>query len=209
MTLIGDDNSVVPEKKFHDFSSNAVGLLTNSATGGWRKDISVLSEKWDSIYTRYAGGKLPLFRYSPDPGATSQVPKPTTSDYDAEQSNLYPWSEYSTILGYKQPGTYHAASASWASLQSFATSYKNFTYSAGNVTSPFVWDKIAKSRASSITSSEIYNHKHRQGLHPQIARFQFLVYARAEEDPNRAQSKPKKVCSELDVCAVLHLMESL
>jgi hypothetical protein len=197
MTLIGDDNSVVPEKKFHDFSSNAVGLLTNSATGGWRKDISVLSEKWDSIYTRYAGGKLPLFRYSPDPGATSQVPKPTTSDYDAEQSNLYPWSEYSTILGYKQPGTYHAASASWASLQSFATSYKNFTYSAGNVTSPFVWDKIAKSRASSITSSEIYNHKHRQGLHPQIARFQFLVYARAEEDPNRLNQNPKRYALNL------------
>ena len=183
MTLIGDDNPVEPEQKFHDFSSNAVGLLTNSATGGWRKDISVLSEKWDSIYTRYAGGKLPLFRYTPDSGATSQVPKPTTSDYDPGQSNLYPWSEYSTILGYKQPGTYHAASASWASLRSFATSYKNFSYSSGEVTSPFVWDKIAKSSASHILSSEIYNHKHRQGLHPQIARFQLLVYARAVEEP--------------------------
>jgi hypothetical protein len=190
--LIVADNPLEPQQSFHNLSTSSVGLLTNTATGGWRKDLSILTEKWDAIYNDYPGGNLPLFRYTPDTGATSQVPKPTTSDYEPAQSNLYPWSEYSLILGYKQPGTYHAASASWTSLQSFATSYKNFSYSSGVVKSPFVWDKIAKMRASSITSDEIYNYKHKQLLHPQIARFQFLVYATAVEDPARLNRTPKR-----------------
>jgi hypothetical protein len=108
------------------------------------------------------------------------------------QSNLYPWSDYSLILGYTQPGTYYAAAASWASLQSFATSYKNFSYNYGLVKTPVVWDKIAKQSASSIRALEIYNHKHIQRLHPQIARFQILVYARAFEDPARLNQNPKR-----------------
>jgi hypothetical protein len=191
-TLLPEATTSNPAESFHDLSTSAVGLLTNSATGGWRKDISVLTERWDNIYASYPGRKLPLFRFTPDSGATSQVPKPTTSDYDPEQSNLYPWSEYSVIIGYKQPATYYAASASWASLRSFATSYKNFSYNSEVVTSPFVWDKIAKQRESSITSNEIYNHKHRQLLHPQIARFQALVYAKAVEDPSRLDQTPKR-----------------
>lgn len=193
MALIDPGNSVEPHRLFHDFSTSAVGLLSNTATGGWRKDLSILTERWDQVYARFSGGRLPMFRLLPEEGATTRVPKPTTSNYDPEQSNLYPWSEYSLILGFKQPGTYHAASASWQSLQSFATAYKNFEPARrGGATSPFVWDKIAKQNERSIGGAEIYNHKHTQRLHPQIARFQVLVYARAVEDPNRLNSSPKR-----------------
>lgn len=185
MALVQEGNAVEPDLRFHDFSTRSVGLLTNTATGGWRKDMSLLTERWDSIYQRYPGRRLPLFRFEPEAGATSLVPKPTTSNYDPAQSNLYPWSDYSLILGFKQPGTYHAASASWASLQSFATSYKNFTFDRGSITSPFVWDKIAKQDERSVNSSEFYNHKHKQRLHPQIARFQMLVYAKAFQKQDR------------------------
>jgi type II secretory pathway pseudopilin PulG len=205
MALIEVGNAAAPQNKFHDLSSYSVGLLTNTATGGWRKDLSLLTEKWDPIYSGYPGGKLPLFRFTPDAGATSNVPKPTKPSASVAAtnssvvaaatppgSNLYPWSNYSLILGYTQPGTYYAASASWASLQSFATSYKNFSYNSGVVKSPFVWDKIAKQRASSISALEIYNHKHRQLLHPQIARFQLLVYATAVEDRPELNRDPKR-----------------
>ena len=199
MALIEADNAAEPEKKFHDLSSYSVGLLTNTATGGWRKDLSLLTERWDNIYSSYPGGRLPLFRYSMTVGATSEVPKPVmpaasvvisnsgagataVTAATPTQSNLYPWSDYSQILGVanlKQPNTYQAASASWQSLVSFATSYKNFTSSAGNVESPFVWDIIAHQTALRVLN--LYNYKHRQRLYPQIARFQFLVYAKAVE----------------------------
>ncbi len=180
MAVLSQNNSEAPEKRFHDLTTHATGLLTNSATGGWRKDMSILSEQWTNIYNRYPGGVLPLFRYLPQTGRTSAVPRPTTSSPDPEKSNFYPWSEYSTIIGQKAPYTHHAASASWESLVSFATSYQKFTSDAYGVTSPFVWDKIMNSRFN-LGNDKMYNFKHVQRLYPQIARFQFLVYARAVE----------------------------
>ena len=200
MDLIGTDNSIEPQKKFHDLSSYSVGLLTNTATGGWRKDLSILTERWDAIYSSYPGLKLPLFRYTPVAGSTSLAPKPVKPAANVlptntvavtaatpPQSNLYPWSNYSTIIGPPAnppalPNTYHAASASWESLKNFATAYKNFSASSGSLTSPMVWDKISN-LASNLPVEKIYNYKHTQRLYPQIARFQFIVYANAFESP--------------------------
>lgn len=180
MAIVSANNAMEPQKKFHDLTTYASGLLTNSATGGWRKDLSILTERWDSIYSSYPGGRLPLFRYLPEAGKTSSVPRPTTSAPEPAQSNLYPWSEYSTIIGSKAPYTHHAASSSWLSLVSYATTYKKFTASGNTVVSPFVWDKIMNS-SFNLGTDKMYNYKHVQRLYPQIARFQFLVYARAIE----------------------------
>jgi hypothetical protein len=191
MALVTTNNPVEPQKQFHDLTTYATGLLTNSATGGWRKDLSILTERWDNIYASYPGGRLPLFRYLPEQGKTSLVPRPTTSVSDPAQSNLYPWSEYTTIIGSKAPYTYHAASASWASLASFATTYKKFTSNGSTVVSPFVWDKIAN-QSFNLAADKMFNYKHVQRLYPQIARFQFLIYARAIEDPARLNQNPKR-----------------
>ena len=200
--LIAASNSANPQQSFHDISTSSIGLLTNSATGGWRKDLSILTEKWDEIYASYPSGLLPLFRYAPVDGSTSTslVPKPTepTASPDMRnmpaitaatpgQSNLYPWSNYSVILPGNttiQPMTYQAASASWQSVVSFATSYKNFSVNSGVVESPVAWDvmtgKLVGWQSSGIAKvKNLYNYKHVQRLHPQIARFQTLIYAKA------------------------------
>jgi len=52
---------------FHDVSLHAEGLLTNVATGGLRKDLSLFSETWDWMNDLDPGrvGKMPLFRVRP------------------------------------------------------------------------------------------------------------------------------------------------
>jgi type II secretory pathway pseudopilin PulG len=189
MALIAADNAVEPQKKFHDLSAYSIGLLTNTATGGWKKDLSILTEKWDDIYSSYPGGRLPLFRFTPDAGDTSLVTKPTLSNYTPDQSTLYPWSRHSLFSPQKWPNTWHAASSSWQSLVNFATSYKNFTYSNGVAKSPFVWSPVMKWRwqgnPNDATPRDFYDYNNTPRIHPVIARFQFIIYVRAYPDPIR------------------------
>ncbi len=206
MDLIQANNATEPHKKFHDLSTSASGLLTNAATGGWRKDLSILTENWDTINTTYPGRVLPLFRFNPTAAstATSRVRQPTkpgaTVDIapsgagaaavraaTPDQSNLYPWSNYSDILSWNnqiQPNTYWAASASWQSLVSYATSYKNFSVNSGVVESPFACDVVSGNNGTWMGGQtakvlNLYNYKHVQRLIPQIARFQAILYAKA------------------------------
>jgi type II secretory pathway pseudopilin PulG len=205
MGLIEANNPTEPQKKFHDLTTQSVGLLTNTATGGWRKDLSILTERWDDIYASYPGGKLPLFRYTPTTAATSLVPKPTVTNYKPVQTNLYPWSDYSIILGNETPITLHAASASWASMVSFATTYKKFSFNSGVAESPFLWDVISR-QGTVLTGQQMYNYKHTQRLYPLIARFQFLVYAKAIEDPARLGQSPKKYQLNLLFAPIITLL---
>jgi hypothetical protein len=206
MAVVEAGNATEPQKKFHDLSAYSIGLLTNTATGGWRKDMSILTERWDNIYSSYPGGKLPLFRLSPAAGDTTSAPKPVAPAATAlatnaaaisaatpAQSNLYPWSNYSLILGVNNtpaPNTYQAASASWQSLVSYATSYKNFYFNDGYAQSPFVWDTISNQN-STLKAINIYKYKHTQRLYPQMARFQFIVYAKAVQTSPQGANPPR------------------
>ncbi|MFK7909209.1 MAG: hypothetical protein AB8F34_01265 [Akkermansiaceae bacterium] len=205
IALIEAGNATEPNRKFHDFTTSAVGLLTNSATGGWRKDLSILTEKWDEIYATYPGGELPLFRYAPEEGAVSQVPKPTNSSYTPDESTLYPWSRHSQFTPKKWPNTWYAASSSWQSLANFATSYKNFSASSGVVESPFVWAPVMKWKwrgsERDATNQEFYAYNHTPRIHPVIARFQFIVYVRAIQ----TSTSPERYRTQLLLAPVVTL----
>lgn len=83
------DAATRPTQSFHDLSAVSVGLLTNVATGGWRKDFSLLTENWDKQPT----SGLEFFKISPT--AHLQYTRPANaSDYQPAKSMLYHWSDY-------------------------------------------------------------------------------------------------------------------
>ena len=73
---------------FHDVTFAAEGLLTNTATGGLRKDLSLLVEMWDKMNTDDPGrvARLPLFRNKPATRRTADTPP----DYELYFTRPYP-----------------------------------------------------------------------------------------------------------------------
>ncbi len=106
------------QEHFFDLSTVSSGLLTNTATGGWRKDLSLFTEKYDQLPTT----DLPLFRLTTE--QDSSQGKATSSQPLAAGSMLYPWSGYrsSGLRPYEQSG----AVASWANLADYALMYRKF-----------------------------------------------------------------------------------
>ena len=68
----GKSTTTAAREFFHDLTTVSVGLLTNTATGAWRKDLSLLTEKWESQPT----SNLPLFRLTPRVDAKFTRPVP-------------------------------------------------------------------------------------------------------------------------------------
>jgi hypothetical protein len=157
---------------FHDLSATSVGLLTNSATGGWRKDFSLLSENWSS----QSVSKLPFFRITPNTDTSAN--RPTESSPNAQASMLYPWASYRGSLS--DPPIYqHGAVSSWANLIDWATYYKNKSISAnasGRITAdPFSMPIDAKQ------NSDKFNFLHRVRVLPLIARMHWVFSHSAEK----------------------------
>ncbi|GAA5125183.1 hypothetical protein JIN84_13715 [Luteolibacter yonseiensis] len=144
---------------FYDLSTDSVGLLTNTATGGWRKDLNLMSEN----VTQTSSG-LSFFRVNTKKDlmyrmASANSPTPSTS-------LLYPWSSYRTPQGGTNVAIYSfPAIGSWANLVNYASLYRNMSKATGNMT--------GKINATGINGSQ-GTFIHTVRVMPVIARVQWI-----------------------------------
>lgn len=154
----------VSEIFFHDLSVCSLGLLTNAATGGWKKDFSLFTEKTGTP----GASNLPLFRLKPDLDSFTTLA--STGNVRGSKSVFYPWSGYRGNAG-DIPIYQHPAVASWNNLIDYALLYKK----TGND------GKSMPVEATGIDGNA-YNFLHKVRVLPVIARIQW-VYSHSAGTP--------------------------
>jgi hypothetical protein len=76
LDLLADNGMPAPALNFHDLSVNAVGLLTNVATGGWRKDLSILSNATKKFISKIQTACYLSSARRPNPERSRTYPAP-------------------------------------------------------------------------------------------------------------------------------------
>ena len=106
---------------FHDVTVNAKGLLTNTATGGWRRDLSLMTEQWD----RLPSSNLPFFTL--EPGVETRALKSS----NGVGGLIYPWARESSFQA-QGASKLGGASMGWGALVNFALQYQEVERDAGS-----------------------------------------------------------------------------
>lgn len=187
----GGSSRKVSQDFFHDLSTTSVGLLTNTATGGWRKDLSLVAENWTS--STFPSSGLPFFRNSPGTDLLFTRPE---SNPNNPRSILYPWSGYRSTASGNGPIYSFPAIGSWANLVSYATLYKSGTLGTATATSA-----MTAGYSATKIDGDIYSFIHKVRILPLIARIQWIYSHKAE----RSLDAPTKYDLKLLVTPVVTL----
>lgn len=159
-----EPQSTTAAKSFHDLSATSTGLLTNTATGGWRKDLSLLMASWDQQPEQ----NLALFQITPG-GQSSNAARATPANPTPTRGALYPWSVYRPFQTHVF--SQQAAVSSWSHLADWMNLYQSMTLDAnGRASLPLSSD------ANILDQTNTFESLHKQRIYPLIARIQWLFY---------------------------------
>ncbi len=140
---------------FHDITAHSRGLLTNTANGGWRRDLSLMSENYDKITAKN------FFSLTPE----------TEFAYNNGEF-IYNWSsenQYVTENGEVGGG----ASTAWPALVKHVLKYKDATVNPAS----------GAASLSSITTA-VNTGKNGVDIRPVLARLQWIYYLTAGTNNN-------------------------
>jgi len=154
------DSEPVSRRHFHDLTRWSRGLLTNAAAGGFKRDLSLLTERWD----RLRGSRFPF--YTTRPGEESEV----SLQVGGEQRFIYPWAQTANADKY---GSNFGPVVPWDALKDFCLQYRQISNSTpgGHVTIP----QYATGKPDvSVTRVRRY---------PQVARMHFSYAYSSIRDP--------------------------
>jgi hypothetical protein len=162
-------------RKIHDLTAFSRGLLTNTATGGWRKDLSLMSEKFSSL----PSSNLPFFTLAPGKDqAYSKAQLNSTSGNPI----IYPWAKYrnnGTGDGWQQVPPI----CSWSALVDYTQQYTEISTTTAKTGMPAVFGKPYGTDQRLAFQDQVRRV-------PQIARIQW-IYSIGSRSAGGTASAPK------------------
>ncbi|MGB0369966.1 MAG: hypothetical protein ACPGN3_01350 [Opitutales bacterium] len=165
--------------KFHDITTFSRGLLTNTAVGGWRKDLSLMTESF--VSTSDAGEhstttSLPSFElpfYTSEPGKILTARKGDGETSGTIGALVYPWSDYRYGSA---PKSHTGPIASWSHLVDYAMAYRDISIEGGVPSYGIIdnedWPQIDGGSASTSYARDNFSNKIR--VSPILGRLQLI-----------------------------------
>lgn len=160
LDLVG--SSTLTGDEFYDLTTYSRGLLTNVATGGWRKDLSIFSE----YYEQLPNSDLPLFAHRP--GESLSFDRATTSSRPSN-ALMYHWADYKGGSGgpaWQQTPPVCA----WTALVNYMKTYSSLRTGSPSSVSMNPYGVGVGARGNGGR----YNFQEKIRIHPQVARIQWV-----------------------------------
>ncbi|MGJ8725160.1 MAG: type IV pilus modification PilV family protein [Roseibacillus sp.] len=173
------NNTTPSGDDFYHRTTYNKGLLTNVATGGWRKDLSLFSEYYD----RLPSSRLPLFSHLP--GESLDFTR-VTSRRQTSNALLYHWADY--LPGNDKGSAWSKTPpiCAWSALVNYMTYYDNLISSSPRS----VTMRPQSYKVGGTSASERYNFQEQIRLHPQVTRIRWVLSQGSQEGENRGEYNP-------------------